>query len=402
MNDDLRKNRVPFSLEEALCELDLSIAEFVDFVTWGNVSTIVAIPHDRTVRMYYENENFSFNPQNYQAHEREHQAKFLRTPSVTLKSIALGGRQKISRFDATISATGKSISTDEIHESIHNCFVEYNDSPFLTTARRNERIKAFYDLYTGPRSREKWFGITLPSPATPPSPFRQDLFLPSSPSALSWGMQSQRLTATHSSTIKELETDLQQDIQMEFFWFSISDSLPSSERGPIPIWVDRTNIFFLPSQIYDLQFSLQALPCQTPEASKDLDILNNAARLFQIDIGAIKDPERYWKENKETSKMVNYVRENIKSESADTLEYCIKVLVNDKSILVDPLPEVSISAEHPDIYSDTLKRLNEANIAEPPTPSRRNSSASERGERLERFGFKTRANVNLRVVLNKL
>ena len=62
MTNNLRRNRRPFSLEDSLCELNLSISEFVDFVRWANVSTVVPIPHDRTVRMFYENENFSLTP----------------------------------------------------------------------------------------------------------------------------------------------------------------------------------------------------------------------------------------------------------------------------------------------------------------------------------------------------
>lgn len=355
--------------------------------------------------MFYENENFSFTPEYYQAHEREHQVKYLQIPSASLETIAIGGRKEISRFDAIISTSGKSVVTEELHENIHKCFADYNHGPSLTTASRSERVKALYHLYTAPHSLEKWFGITLPRPASPPSPFQQDVLLPSSSSALSWVNQSQRLTATeaHSSTIKDLQTDVQHGFQMEYFLFSISDSLPSTDSGPIPIWVDKTNILFLPSQIYALKASLQALPpTRAPKNLTNLDVLNTAAEIFHSDRLAITDISRYWRENKDTSKIVDYIRQNIKLKGDDTLQYCTRVLIDDSSILEDPKFLISISTVYPPSYSDALKRLNEAGAIEASDPSGANRSATQRTERLKHFGFKTRVTHNLKAVLNKL
>ncbi len=403
MNTDLKKNRMPFSLEEALRELNLSTSEFVDFVSWANISTIVAIPRDRIVRIFYENENFSFTPEYYQPHESEHQAQYLKIPSATLKTIAIGGKIEISRFDAMISTDGKSVTTEELHESIHSYFVKHSNSQSVTTFGRSKSVAALYQFHTGPEGLKKWFGITQPRPALPPSPFQQNSTQASNSSELSWVMQSQRLTAiaTHSSTIKEPQSDLQQGSQMEFFLFSVSDSLSSPEKGSIHISVDNTKILFLPAQIYDLQLSLEALPLPTQEEPTNLDILNAAARIFHTDIVAIIDPSRYWRENKETSKIVDYIRANIKLKSIETIEYCTRVLVNDDSILVDPLPEVSFSTAYPDTYLEALKRLNEVGAVERSAPSRTNRSATERAKRFENYGFKPRATHHLKAVLNK-
>lgn len=410
MTNNLRRNRRPFSLEDSLCELNLSISEFVDFVRWANVSTVVPIPHDRTVRMFYENENFSLTPQYYQGSEREHQAEYLQIPSATLETIAIGGRKEISRFDAIISTSGKSISTEELHESVHNCFVEYNHSSSLTTASRSERIKAFYHLYTAPYSLEKWFGITLPRPASPPSLFQQDVLLPSSSSALSWVNQSQRLTATaaHSSTFKDLQTDVQHGFQMEFFLFSISDSLPSTGSGPIPIWVDKTNILFLPSQIYALKEILEALPSQCPNQREltKLDVLNNAALKFHATIKNIKEnneASRYWREHSETSNIASYLRANIKLKSESTIEYCTRVLIDDNSLFEDPKPAIEVSPKkYPRSFSDALIRLNEARPLMKNDSSDKNIMASKQlKDRLEKIGFKSRAANLLKAILKE-
>ena len=74
MSNELENHRAPFSLRDAVTELNLSIHEFVDVATWAKTLVASPIPSNKTVKIFYENKNLSFQPKSFETYEGEFQA----------------------------------------------------------------------------------------------------------------------------------------------------------------------------------------------------------------------------------------------------------------------------------------------------------------------------------------
>lgn len=406
MNNALERHRAPFSLKEVMSELNLSINELVDFVTWANISTAVPIPPNRTVRIFYVNKNFSFSPQNYQTSESEFQVDYLQIENLILKTIAAGGKKSISRFESMILSTGQFVSTKALHSRIYSCFLKQSEGMGLISACRKERIEDFYNSFIGLNSQKKWFGITaLPNHTNIPFPRQVNWFRPPGLGALDDAIGvPRRSLAGHVKHLADAAANMHQGSLHDFFQFNMSDSLPPSEISFETIWVDKKDILFFPSEIYDLRGIIEALPSRGTDQKNPskLDVLNSASEKFKTQISSIKDPSRYWRDNKNSSEIVRYLAEKLKVNDIKSLEYHIRVLVNDDNLFQDKKIEIAPKKDkYPACFSRALILLNEAGDPELLSMFDARLTRYKRIETmLDKLGFKPRAANNLKAILN--
>lgn len=398
MSNELENHRAPFSLRDAVTELNLSIHEFVDVATWAKTLVASPIPSNKTVKIFYENKNLSFQPKSFETYEGEFQADYIKIESCTLKTIALGGNTSISSFTSLISRSGYCTSTENLHERIYRNFTAQNNEQDLNAASRKERIDEFYNSFKGSQRQRKWFSIT-----SVPAPENLQLLRPMHQAWLY--TPEVLLNRQHLKDFNPVEPLTQQGSSIELLLFLLSDSLPVQKNLREELYIENKDIFFLAPQIYDLKHFLKTLPSRGPIQQKPtkLEILNSASRIFCNEIMAIKDPSRYWRDFKNSSPIVKYLTEQMKPKKLEDLEYQIRVLANDERLFDDKKPEIAPRPEkYPDFYPDALIRLNEAGDSELSSACAGSTHSKRIGVMLEKLGFKSRAANNLKAILNEI
>ena len=362
MTEELRNFRAPFSFEEAMEELGLLRAEFIDFVRWADLAVITPIPTGTKVSIFYEYQLLSFVPPAYPSTEFTGQVDYLHIHKSVLSKIVLGGKHRLSKFETITISSGKTFSAKELHQQIYAQAMEIAKTQKLTRWEELKSSMKLNKLLAG-ENCEKWFSITKTKIIDP------HLQLITEP------------TLVTSPDFEDPDTN-----QIEYIDARNSD------------------ILFFPEMIYELKDILMTFtkkPANHIELSQ-IEILNNAADLYKSEISKINNFRDYWNNKKDTSQMINHLNEALKRQKDRTLESCIQVLINDENLFNDVLPETKLrKTTHPEYYSDALRRLNEAGDPAMVAPADMSLSPSKRlRNTLIKLGFKPAVATHLKVIIN--
>lgn len=364
MTEELRNARTPFSFEEAMEELGLIRAEFIDLVRWAELAVITPIPTGTTASLFYNYQVLSSVPPTYPSIAFTSQVDYLHINSSILSKIALGGKQRLSRFELITFSSGKTFSANQLHRKIYAQAMEIAKTQTLSTWEEKKFGMEFNNIMASANC-EKWFSIKK------------------------------------SNTI-----DFRPQFIAEPTWAASLDFENPKINQIEYVDVKKSDVLFFPEMIYELKKLVVALSKQQAghiELSQ-IGILNKAASLYESEISKINNFRDYWDNNKDTSRLINYLSAALKRPKDRTLKNCIQVLINDEILFSDELPEIKPrKTKYPEHYSDALTRLNEAGDPEVLASMNMDLSHSERLKNsLMRLGFKDGAATHLKVIINGL
>ena len=366
MTKELRNARAPFSFEEAMEELGLVRAEFIDFVRWAELAVITPIPTGTTASLFYNYQLLSPVPPAYPSIKFTGQVDYLHIDTPILSKIVLGGKHRLSRFELITLSSGQSFSANELYRTMYAQAMEV-DTQAMTAWEMKIFGMALGKLISGV-NREKWFSIKKTNSIE---------ILPPVIAEPTW---------VTSPNYENPETN-----QTEY------------------IDIEKANALFFPEMIYELKdFVVSSSKPQVEHIElSQIESLKKAADLYKLEISKINDFRNYWNKNKDTSEMINYVKEALKDPGDRTLQSCIRVLIDDENLLADVKSEIQPrKSDYPAQYSEALRRLIEAGDSEVIALANKNSAKENpsRSDRLRntliKIGFKPSVATHLKVIIN--
>ena len=366
MTEELRNVRAPFSFEEAIEELGLIPAEFIDFVRWAKLAVIIPIPIGTTASLFYNYQLLSSVPPVCHSIKFTGQVDYLHIDTPILSKIALGGNYRLSRFELITLSSGTTFSADELYRTMSAQAMEV-DTQAMTVWEKKIFGMALDKLISGV-SRERWFSIK-----------------------------------------KANSIEILPPVIADPIWVT-SPNYESPETNQIEyIDIEKANVLFFPEMIYELKDIVvtSSKPQVEHTELSQIESLKKAADLYKFEISKINSFRKYWNKNKDTSEMINYVKKALKDPGDRTLQSCIRVLVDDENLLIDEKPEIQPRKyEYPERYSEALRRLIEAGDPEVIALANKNSanedpSPSDRlRNTLIKIGFKPSVATHLKVIIN--
>lgn len=399
MDHELDKYRISYSLKEALQELNLSIREFSDLITENNIPAWIICPPEKCTRLFYDDAKFSFDPGQFIVSDSSFEVSFLAIDNLSFKTIALGGKKIITRFESIILNTSERISPSSIHESIRDQLLLLTNSTAPNLRALKKQPKYFYKKYVGVNSHKKWIGLVTKPKSSDAAPWQIPEWLHSSRYLATLG----EFAVSSEAQTDNVENPYPGSLD-HFFWPMISGSQNYTPNAVEKLWVEKRDILFISSDIHDLQKILKTRPPVTPPrtSTNRLDILNDCFKNLANDISSIADPDRYWKDHEETSIIAQHIAARMNLKAINTIEYYTKALISDSTLFRDEKIELPLNVKYPEHFPQALIILNfvrESHVKISTKKEQKEESTRIKAA-LVTLGFKPRAALNLKSLIN--